>query len=81
MSITIKATSQCAGGGHVTLTLTGDVTTSFEITADEIRDLEPMTEPERKEMLLRILKFHFRGKNLQQIRNELTSPSGVVITL
>lgn len=76
-TVTLTLTDVCAGGGHFTLTLSGDVTGSKTMTLEEIRDL--MQTVGREELAAAILRLAQHGRTNNQLRNLLTA--GITVTV
>lgn len=76
-SVTLTLTDICSGGGHFTLTMTGDATGSKTYTADEIRAL--MQTVGREELAAAILRLAQHGRTNLQLRNLLLA--GVTVTI
>jgi hypothetical protein len=76
-SVTLTLTDTCAGGGHFTLTLSGDASGSKIYTLEEIRDL--MNTVDREMVGAVILRLAQQGRNNQQLRNLLLG--GVTVTV
>jgi hypothetical protein len=73
--------SRCGGGGHTELTVTlgGANVGTFTYNTDEIRlALSNLTDEERSEAALIVLKLHFAGMTRQQIINAFQAGGGVV---
>jgi len=75
-SVTITFDRACAGGNHVTVTMTGDYTGKYEFSREEIESADPV----RKEDIARLmLTLMLRGLTPQQMRNKLQT--GVSLTI
>lgn len=76
-SVTLTLTSQCAGGGHLTLTLTGDIAGQKETSVREIEDLlQTIGKEEIAAAILRIAKI---GRTNAQLKTLLQS--GITVTV
>jgi hypothetical protein len=72
-TLTYTFVSRCQGGGHTALdvTLNGGAAQRSVYTTDEIRAaLSALTQEEREQAALLILKLHMAGKTRQQIVTE-----------
>lgn len=76
-SVTLTLTDTCAGGGHITLALSGDATGSKTYTVEEIRDL--MQTVDREQIAAVLLRIAQQGRNNAQLRNLLLA--GVTVTI
>jgi hypothetical protein len=65
-SETITLTNICAGGGHLTFSLTGAKTTTVRLTFDEAT--EPLTEADAEVFCRVMLKLVKIGRNNNQTR-------------
>ena len=76
-TITLLKTYECAGGDHLKITVSGDVSGTFAFYAPDLGD--PVTE-EDKEIFLRILlKIAKKTRTKAQIKTLLTSGWTVTI--
>jgi hypothetical protein len=76
--------SGCAGGGHITLnvSLNGGAAKQLHYTTDALREpLSALTDEERELAAMVILKLHFAGQSRQTMRDQLTAPGGVTVTI
>lgn len=76
-SITLTTVYECAGGDHLRINVTGDVTATIPLYYPEV--LEPITDAEKEaflKVLLRVAKIT-RTKN--QIKNALSN--GYTLTI
>lgn len=74
----------CDGGGHVELDISfnGSAPHSVVYAVDEIREpLSSLTEEQREQAALLILKLRSAGKSRAQVQAELTAPGGIVVTV
>lgn len=74
----------CAGGGHVAIDVSfnGGASQTVVYTTDELRQsLASLSQDQREELALLILKVHFAGKTRAQIQSELVAPGGVTVTI
>ena len=81
-TLTYAFVSRCAGGGHVALdiSLNNGAATRVAYPTDEVRaPLSDLTQDERENLALLILKVHFAGKTRAQIAAEFSAP--VVVTI
>jgi len=75
MSTNIVALSFCAGGGHILIGSTGEVSRTFQVEMNEIQ--EPITPEEMLAYLKVTMKLRAVSKTTEQITSELNS--GIVI--
>ena len=75
MPTNIRALNFCAGGGHILIDATGEVSTTFRMGMSEIQ--EPITPEEMLAYLKVTLKLRAVSKTTEQIRSELNS--GIVL--
>lgn len=78
-SFTVKALSRCAGGHHIRLQISGDVSATVELSRDEIDG--PMTPDDKRRLLVSLLRVHFEGKTPAQAWTELSTPAGVAFVI
>lgn len=74
---TITWTGQCAGGGHVTLGVTGAKTFSVQMTTDEM--LGAITDDEMKAFFKVFVRFVKVGKTAAQAKTALQA--GVTVSV
>lgn len=76
-SFTLTRTRECGSQNHVTISVTGDVTYTFD---GDMADLTgPVTEDEKEAFLKVLLRVAKIGRTRTQIRNALTN--GYTITI
>ena len=76
-TVTLQLTSQCSGGGHLTFTMTGDVTGEGTLSVDEIDEF--LNSVGRKELLAVILRLAKIGRTPAQVKTLLQA--GVTVTI
>lgn len=82
-TLTYTFVSRCDGGGHTTLDISvnGNPDRRVVYTVDEIREpLSSLTQEEREQLALLILKVHFAGKTRAQMASEFQA-GPVTVTL
>lgn len=82
-TLTYTFVGVCSGGGHVTLDVALNAGQAQRIVypTDDLRSaLSELTQLEREELALLILKLHFTGKGRAAMRTELQS-GPVVVTI
>lgn len=75
-SITIRATAQCSGGNHITISVTGEFSTTFVMDVANLADLD---SADARKFVEYLIFFGKRGRTLAQLRTALQS--GVTVTL
>ena len=76
-AVTVTLTSICAGGGHLTFTVTGDASLTKTIDLSELTDaLDPRDAQGFLEVIVKMAK---NGRTLAQARNLLQA--GVTVTV
>lgn len=81
-TLTYTFISRCAGGGHTTFDISLNAGTAQRVVypTDEVRaPLSALTQEERAELALLILKVHMAGKTRAAIVTELAGPVTVTI--
>ena len=76
-AVTVTLTSICSGGGHLTFTVTGDVTRTQMLDLSVLTD--PATEQEVEAFLKLICKLAKKGRTNAQARTLLQA--GVTVTV
>lgn len=70
-TVTITKLSQCDGGQHIRLSMSGDVTGNFEVELDEMR--RPLTVDEKKQLRELAIRWHNEGLTLNQLNTQYTN--------
>lgn len=81
-TVTYTFVSRCAGGGHTAfdVSFNGGIAQRIVYPTDEVRaPLSALTQDEREELALLVLKVHMAGKTRAAIITELASPVTVTI--
>jgi hypothetical protein len=81
-TISYTFVDRCAGGGHTRLDVSfnGGAAQRLVYATDDIRQpLSALTQDEREQLALLILKVHMAGKTRTQIVSEFSSPVTVTI--
>lgn len=76
-SITLTTVFECAGGDHLRIAVTGDVTATIPIYYPEI--LDPVTDADKEVFLRVLLKLAKITRNKTQIKNGLNN--GFTLTI
>lgn len=76
-SITIQLTNVCSGGGHGTITVSGDVTRSLVVDFAEL--LEEIGAVDDKAILAALLRLNKIGKTNAQFKSSLLA--GIAVTV
>lgn len=76
-TITLTLTAVCAGGGHYTLALSGDVSYQHIYRADEIKDMVTSVGPD--EVIAAILRIADAGRTPAQVKSLLQT--GITVTI
>ena len=76
-SVTVRLTSICSGGGHLTFSITGDATLSKVLDLPVL--IEPLDAQDVESFLRVIVKMARMGRTQNQARTLLQN--GVVITV
>ena len=72
-TLTYTFVNRCEGGGHfvIDVSYNGGAAHRVVYTTDEVRaPLSELTQDEREQLALLVMKVHQAGKNRQQIVNE-----------
>lgn len=77
MNLTLRITEVCAGGEHVTVTVTGDASMTARLSVAEIR--EPLSAEDKETFVRVLLRAYAQGKTKAQVKAGLQA--GVVVTL
>lgn len=80
-TISYTFVGRCAGGGHTALdvAVAGGAARRVVYTTDEVRAaLSELTQDEREQLALLILKVHFAGRTRAQIASEFQAGAGTV---
>lgn len=81
-TVTYTFVSRCAGGGHTQLDVSfnGGANQRVSYETDDLRaPLSNLTQDEREQLSLLVLKVHLAGKTRAQIVTEFGSPVTVTI--
>lgn len=76
-TITLTTTFECAGGDHLKIAVTGDVTGTIPLYYPEI--LDPVTEEDKQAFLKVLLRVAKKTRTKAQIKNALAS--GFTLTI
>jgi len=76
-TITITASSPCAGGNHIVLSVSGAVAFSVPVSVDDLREIP--TEEAKRDAALALVRLYSQGKTKAQVRSGLLA--GIVVTL
>jgi hypothetical protein len=76
-TLTITRTVECAAQNHVTLSVTGDVTHTYNGTMVDLTG--PITDDEKDAFIKLLIRFAKIGRTGAQVRTALTN--GVTVTI